>query len=305
MQTIDDSLKTRDAIASKDLDFAFLIAGWPTIYTMRGDTGYSVPTTGDFSQFTAIQTGWMQPPSGSAAKMKKRPEEGQSTIGQMDVEIIDANVSGGRKLSDLLSRQAYLEGASAGAITTLSANMTRAGTGTITVASTAGFPAAPSVFFIGQECIRYDAMTGTTFNVPSGGRGYRLTSPNAHAANVKVYGFFPSVYRQMGMVYKGYKSVPLEKWARAYAGPISGDSKAGAFVKFEIMSANWETYRDGKARAFEPEVVLDTGKLVNLVLPLDFTGLSVDLGVLPASVFGNGHYVIRVDGSHWAIRSAI
>lgn len=304
MQTIDLSLEARDKLAAKDLDYAFVIAGWPTIYAMRGDSNYSIPATGDLSTFSAIEKGLLQIPSGASSKVKARPEEGRMTIGQLDVSILDKVLLGKRSLTDLISRQAYLEGTSPGAITTMTGSMTRTSTTNIVVQSTSAFPSAGQVY-IGQECINYSSKTATDFVIASGGRGYRLTAPSSHASGVKVYGFLPSVYRQVAFVFKGYRSLPLEKWARAAGGPITGDSKNGNFVRFELMAMTWETYRVGKAPVIDKSKVIDVGSLVNPNLPMDFTDIVINVNSITPGNLGNGHYVAAIGGEFWAIREAL
>ena len=50
-QTVTPSFAAQNASGSKALDFAFIIAGWPTVYTVaRGDYALA----GDFANFTSI-----------------------------------------------------------------------------------------------------------------------------------------------------------------------------------------------------------------------------------------------------------
>src|SRR5437660_11499729 len=110
-QTVDPSYAAKNAQSAKDVDFILAISGWPTLYSVVKGS-YAIPASGDLSSasgFTAIQP-WMNAPSGVAAKVKGRPEEGGMTIGQMDLEIVDRVSTGKRALTDLVSRRAYLDG---------------------------------------------------------------------------------------------------------------------------------------------------------------------------------------------------
>lgn len=160
MQDSNDSFSARNADPAKAPEYAFVIAGWPTVYTI-GSSDYAL--AGDLAEFVAPLRAWADFPSGSGAKVKGRPEEGKMTIGQMDVEVLDRVENGVRAMSNLLSRQAYLDGNVSGAKTYLTSAITAGQTDNIPVASVAGLSAG-QVVHISFEAIRIGSISGLNLN---------------------------------------------------------------------------------------------------------------------------------------------
>ena len=243
MQPSNTSFDARNADPAKAPEYAFVIAGWPTIYTV-GRADYT--PAGELATFPS-QRAWADFPSGSAAKVKGRPEEGKMTIGQMDIEVLDRVEDGVRAISSLLSRQAYLEGNAPGTKTYLTSATTASQTDNILLASTAGLSTG-SVIHISLEAVRVGTVTSGT-RLDGCTRGYRLTSPTPHANLVNVYHFLPNYYRRKAFIYKGYRQLPMDKWLPAYAGLITAAKKQGPKVSFSLLSTTWETYADGDTSA--------------------------------------------------------
>src|SRR5690242_5954474 len=98
-QTVSSSFAAQNAVGAKKLDYAFVIAGWPTVYTVSLS---SYALAGDLANFSAINA-WADIPACAGAMVKGRPEEGCLSIGQMDITILDRRSSGVRQITDLLS----------------------------------------------------------------------------------------------------------------------------------------------------------------------------------------------------------
>src|SRR5688572_946988 len=168
MQSSNTSFDARNADPSKAPDYAFVIAGWPTVYSV-GRSDYSL--AGDLSNFGPIRA-WADFPSGSAGKVKARPEEGKMTIGEMQIAVLDRVENGVRAMSSLLSRQAYLDGNKPGTKTFLQNNITPT-TIDIAVDNVDGLSNGGTVH-IGLEAIKIGTINGTTLMGCT--RGYLLTS---------------------------------------------------------------------------------------------------------------------------------
>lgn len=296
-QSVTASFAAQNALGAKGLDYAFVIAGWPNVYTIA-KSSYSL--AGDFLNFSTLRA-WANIPSAAGASLKGRPEEGALTIGQLDIAVLDRVFNGKRELTDLLAREAYLEGTSAGVITSLTATASNAAT-TITVASTTGFPSAGTIH-IGFECIKYTGTTSTTFTGCT--RGYLLTSATPHQSGLFVYSFMPSLYRRRAFLYKGYQNLGLDQWARAFGGVIAGAEKTGTLVTFSVMSTTWEGYTDGKRVAFgtstsaaDTPIYGSVSVTTNDVLSGDFSGITVNTSFSNIAALGNGHHLVKI-GGHW------
>jgi hypothetical protein len=294
-QTVTSSFAAQNLAGAKGLDFAFVIAGWPAVYTVSKD---SYAFAGDLASFSTAHA-WANIPEAVGARVKDRPEEGGLTIGQLDVSVLDRVSGGVRQLTDLLAREAYLEGTSPGTVTALTVTLDTVMT-TVTVTSTTGFPSTGTIH-VGLECIKYTGTTATTFTGCT--RGYLLTSATPHVSGLYVYSFMPSLYRRKAYLYKGYQNLGLDQWARAFGGVIAGAEKTGTMVKFSVMSTTWEGYTDGKRVAFGTSTnAADTPiygalSLSSDVLSGDFAGITVGASFTTTNL-GNGHHLVNV-GGHW------
>lgn len=297
-QTTDTLYQHLDLDPHKAVDFALVVAGWPVIYTVAGGD-YSIPASGDLSSaegFTTVRK-WANAPTGSAAKVKGLPEDGHMTIGQMDMEVLDVNETGVRALSDLLSRQAYLEDVSTGTETQLNGALTSSAT-TVVLDSGTGLSEG-DVIHISQEAILLGTKSTNTFTGCT--RGYLLTSAVAHDDNVKVYGYKPAVYRSKAWVYKGYQGLTLDKWEPAFGGVITGHEKLPGKVRFSIRSTTWETYAN-KRRKIQPPKITDgyiygNGELTTTALENDFT-CNITIHTDDPTKFNSGHWMIKI-ANYW------
>ena len=273
-QTSNTAFDNFSSNPSKSPDFILAIAGWPTLYSCFKDD-YTL--AGDLANFTEIKA-WMNVPSGAGAKVKDRPENGKTTIGQMDVEIQDRMADGARAISRLMSRQAYVEGTSSGTTTALSSagqiDLTRTAT-TINVDDTTGI-VANDVIHIGLEAIKVGSVASST-QFTGCTRGYLLTDATAHQHGVKVYAFMPSLYRRPAYLFKGYRDLGLASWLKAFGGPIVGESKSGQTVTLEVMSQSWEMYRDGSIWIIHPWDFGRLGEFTRPVLPEDFADIQISI----------------------------
>lgn len=299
MQTPNTSFDSRNADPAKAPDYAFLIAGWPTVYTI-GRSDYAL--AGDLAAFTSIRT-WADFPSGSAGKVKGRPEEGKMTIGQMDIEVLDRVEDGVRTISSLLSRQAYLEGNAPGTKTFLTGAITAAQVDNIPVNSVSGLSNG-QVVHISLEAIRIGTISGS--NLMGCTRGYRLTSATPHASGVNVYHFLPNYYRRKAFIYKGYRQLPTDKWLRAYSGIITSAQKQGPKVSFSLMSTSWETYAEGDRQLFEiqeqPNSPPPEGWVNDDIQIGDFDIL---INTVSTANLASGHLMISIGTEFAAIRAVI
>jgi len=230
-----------------------VIAGHPTIYTGRAT--YSVPSSGgdlNTSNGFSVTKNYAQPPDISAAKMKgTRPEEGGFSIGSCTVELLDKYTDAHntlREFTDLASRWSYLEGNQTGTETSLSADITSSAT-TINLVSTTGIVAG-DVIHISQEAILVGTVASGT-QLTGCTRGYLLTLAVPHLAEVKVYGYLPSLYRRIFYVFKGYQGVPLSSWLKAWGGVIDGVNHDTGKLTLHAQATTWEMF-GGRSRAGKP-----------------------------------------------------
>ena len=298
MQTPGTPYADYDNASSKALGVVLAIAGWPTLYA-TGD--FTIPATGDISTaegFTTIRN-WLNFPTGAAAKVKGRPEEGSMSIGQMDCEILDVNATGSRELSDLSARQAYVEGVSSGTITTLNGALTAAAT-TVVLTDATGF-ANGDVCHVSQEAILLANKSGNTFTGCT--RGYRLTSAVPHDTAVKVYSFKPSLYRSKAFLYKGYQGLALDSWLPAFGGIVTGEDKSPGRLAVSIKSTTWETYADRKRTLVRLSDDLREGSVVGLILTGDYTVKLIVNAAQPTGL-GDGRHLFRLGEEWFAIVSS-
>src|SRR5262245_10217960 len=133
----------QNAQSAKAIDFALVIAGWPTVYTAA--KSYTLPASGVDSLSTAegfdsVTKAWASVSDIAGLGAKGRPEEGSCTVSQIDVDLIDRMSGGSRAITDLCSRQAYLDNAATYPRTTLRVEVDHLAT-EIPVSSTNGFSA--------------------------------------------------------------------------------------------------------------------------------------------------------------------
>lgn len=326
------SFASETAKSAKAIDIAFVVAGWPIIYTIGTTrTTAQLPATGDLSTangFTAARA-WASIPDSIGESAKGRPEEGTMTIAQVDVSVLDRYAGGKREISDLLSREAYLDAALARAAALPDAPSTPTGIAatlntaasvsatTLNLASdAAALSASGGIVYIGLECIKYGACAphgDGTYDLTGCQRGYLLTTRNPHQVGAKVFTFMPTLFRQTAYIYKGYASLDLSGWQRGFGGVIVGAAKRGAKVTFSAMSTMWLAYTDGRevlAAGVKPADASGnptpqlhrTGTLGKDVLAGDFSNVVIQVD--DATNLGNGHYIANVAGHWMAIKSA-
>jgi len=242
-QTASAAYQELDANPSKRPDFAFVIAGYPTIYSVADDThalsagSHDISTTNGF----ATVRKWSDLPEISAAKMKGAfPEAGGYDIGDLKVELTDKyGVSTTtRDLTDLLSRQAYIEGNRAGSEYELTDDpLTKAAT-TINLVSTTGIVAGDTIH-ISQEAIKVGTVASGT-RLTGCTRGYLLTNASRHEVGVRVYGYIPNLIGRPCWLYKGYQGLTLDLWLKAWGGLITGASRGEpGKVQIQARSTTW------------------------------------------------------------------
>lgn len=244
-QTASASYQELDASPSKRPDFLLAIAGWPTIYSVADDAyalsagAHNLSST---NGFTTIRK-WSELPKISETKVKgDRPEGGTVDIGDMTVELLDKHgiSTVTRDLTDLLSRQAYLEGNRTGAEYQLSATvtLTKAATSVVLV-STAGIVAG-DVIHITQEAILVGAVNGDGITLTGCTRGYLLTNATRHEVGVKVYGYIPNLKGRPIWLFKGYRDLTLPSWLKAWGGMITsvGRGEPGKVV-IQARATTW------------------------------------------------------------------
>jgi hypothetical protein len=323
-QTGTTAFNAESAKIAKAVDWLFVIAGWPTVYSCVNST-YTL--AGDLANFTTILP-WASPPKSAASETKGRPEEGSQTIGRWSVVLQDKQSSVARRsITDLVSRQAYVLGnAGSGHTTYLTVALTASAT-TVTVNSTTGFASSGNIY-IGQECIHYTGTGATTFTGCT--RGYLLTQATAHVGpptagyltlnnnrtrsaqqsgqGAKVYDFLPNVYRRLAYVYKGYQGIASTvSWLPAMGGIITGDAKTkNGGVELSASSMTWETYVRGSRMIADTLTNLQTYPEVYTVFP-PLLGGDYNLEIYAPNIgnLANGHYALKVHGEWLGVASAV
>lgn len=294
-QTSNDHFDNTMDNGSIRADFAFVVGGWPTIYTVSS-SDYTL--AGDLANFDSIRA-WANLPDLSSRKCKGRPEDGQVSFGSVSQGIMDVNEDGARALTDLAARFSYLLGESSGVETTANGAIGRTDT-TITLTDASSLPSSGRIW-ISQECISY---TGKSTNDLTGcTRGALLTASSPHEDGVKVYAYKPTLNMSPFFLYKGAVDLPMEHWLPAGGGVIMSDAKSGNLLVLTGMDTGWLFWKNAEAhimnpwRTWSPEEVdphlpPTTGELGDVLLGHDFN-ITVDTwGDL--SRLGNGHYVINV-----------
>lgn len=328
-QTISSaSFLGQNAQGAKSVDYAFVIAGWPTIYTIA--KSYSIPSSGDLSTsngFIGPTQAWASVPDSVGMGTKGRPEEGACTIAQVDIDVLDRVAAGTRAISDLISRQSYLaaEAANPQTWTYLKSDLSN-GAATVHVGDVSTWPTS-GIAFVGLECLTYAGTQNLgdgTWNLTGCTRGYRLTSPMTHVGQVtdptsltvtspgaRVYNnassttsntLMPSIYRRRAFIYKGYQSLPLDQWQPAFGGCIGGVKRFGAKVTFSLYDTTWQAYANGEQVVLSGDPLLGRWhfkslSLANDTLAGDFNSVAVTVD--DPTNLDNGHYLFNIAG-HWA-----
>lgn len=299
-QTVSTEYTNRMADPSKRVDYAFVIAGHPTVYTVVKDDYSAAGDLANFTDFRAI----MDLPRVAGAKTKGRPEEGSATIGEMTVKLQDKVVSGSREMTDLASRFSYLLDNSTGVETNVNGNMSRTIT-TITVDSTTGFASSGNIW-IGQECIKYTSTSATQFQGCT--RGYLLTPQMEHRDDVRVYSYLPNLYRRLCYLYKGTQDLTLDKWVKAFGGCIVDDRKQEAGLVLTAEDAMWWAYQNQSALILNPwKEKAGTVPSSAGTMGEELHGphaADVKINVPQLGTLANGHWVIQVGGEWIAVRDA-
>ena len=232
-----------DASPSKRPDFIFAVAGSPVLYAVADDSYALSAGAHDLSStngFTTIRK-WAALPEISGAKMKGAfPEGGGFDIGDMKVELLDKHGTSTttRDLTDLLSRQAYLEGNQTGGEYELTSDpLTKAAT-TINLVSTTGITAG-DVIHISQEAILVGTVAGAT-QLTGCTRGYLLTNATRHEVGVKVYGYLPNLIGRPCWLYKGYRDLTLASWLEAWGGLVTAAHRSEpGKVTLQARATTW------------------------------------------------------------------
>ena len=223
-QTASTAYQELDASPSKRPDFVFVVAGSPVVYAVADDTYTISAGAHDLSStngFTTIRK-WSDLPEISASKMKGAfPEAGGFDIGDLKVELLDKHGSSTttRDLTDLLSRQAYLEGNRTGSEYELTSDPLTKATGTINLVSTSGITAG-DVIHISQEAILVGTVASGT-QLTGCTRGYLLTNATRHEVGVKAYSYLPNLIGRPCWLYKGYRDLALSSWLEAWGGLLT------------------------------------------------------------------------------------
>ena len=304
MQPANTAYEGADRSPSKTPDFAFVLAGHPTIFTVGSDA-YSIPSTGASglttgNGFSTVRR-WLNAPKIAASKIKTpHPEGGECDIGACDVEILDRMDAGTRAWTELLSRQALLEGNAPGNKTSLSAGIGKATT-IITLADVSAFDTG-DIVWIGHEAILLGDRAGNTFgNITPCTRGYLLTTPTEHAAGVACYDYLPSVFRQPAYVFKGYRDVSLDLWLKGFGGTVVGLEKGPGLAKVRLRPFTWDAHLSRQKKLVSLRAVSTdeseteiTGTIADLTLSGDYTAIFT----LPAGTdinFNDGHYMVGLE----------
>ncbi len=298
-QTPTSSYDAQSAAQSKAVDFAFVIAGWPTVYTVV-KKDYTL--AGDLAGFSTIENG-ADLPVVVGAVPKGRPEEGPMTIGEMEITLADRRSAGVRGITELLSREWHKEQDVLDPIPkTLDGDLSM-GASDIKLNSLSNV-ATSGVAYVGLEAVSYSGLDTGQKKLLNCVRGYRLTSATPHVSGTHVYFTeMPTLDRQRAFLYKGYQNLGLEHWLPAFGGVLTGISKRGPSVTFTVMSTTWHTYDENKSYLNMLRASVNTlqpGQDVtveSVVLSGDYAGISIDVPV-SAPDLGLGHYLLNI-GGHW------
>jgi hypothetical protein len=318
---------TQNAQGAKDLDYAFVIAGWPVIYTVAKNSYTPAGALSPWASFTNPIQAWANIPDAVGGNPKGRPEEGTCTIGQVDIDVLDRVYQGTRALSDLLSRQSYVIGAQQQIPITLASPLTGSST-SVNVTDANGI-ATGSLIYVGLECIKVGTKVqrtypDTSWDLNGCARGYLLTSSTPHPGpgptpglpGARIYSFMPSLFRRRCYVYKGYQNLAMDQWAPAFGGMIGGVAKHGAKVTFSLFDATWLAYANGKqvivggagsnpstgpSTVLPPPILSQPGMIANGVGAADYT---VSVNTDNVGNLGNGHYLLNI-GGHWVAVTSV
>ena len=278
-QTVGASFAAQTRLNAKSLDFAFVIAGWPTIYTVAKDS-YGIPASGPLAAFSSLKA-WADLPAAIGEAAKGRPEEGGFTIGEAEVTILDRRAGGFRPVSDLISRESYLRNwestfAFPADIPAVAGGALTAAATTIQLNEVTGFSAAGGLAYVGLECVKYTGVDSGLRQLTGCTRGHLLTSATRHEGDTRVYNFMPSLYRRKAFLYKGYQNLGLADWAPAFGGAIAGVEKRGLGIAFRVMSTTWHLHNDSRRVALRAHKPTGIGSGVAPTIALQSHMLSDD-----------------------------
>lgn len=231
--------------SAKAVDFALVIAGWPTIYTVA--RSYTLPSSGDLSDssgsgFDSKTRAWASLQGRKGAAARGRPEEGTCSSGSVAISVLDYIASGRRELTELCSRQIY--GQAAGDYPRLTSEIDEASTD-IAVTSVAGFSSTGGFAYLGIECLRYSSVNESTSALEGCSRGRLLTPAMPHDAGVGIYAAMPTLQSRRAFLYKGYQSLGIDRWVRSFGGAIDGVERLGAAVTISLVDTMSLTRQKG------------------------------------------------------------
>lgn len=297
---------SRNLQNAKAIDFAFVIAGWPTIYTVS--KSYSLPSFGalstgnDFDAVTIACTSNLGLPVSATVG---RPEEGATESARLDIELFDTFSGGRREVTDLCSRAYY--GDDLTSRPTLVNDVTSSET-LIQVSSLDGFSLTSGFAFIGPECIKYSRAypDGSSCWLEECTRGRRLTTASPHLAGAAVYPKMPNLEWRRALLFKGYQALSIDNWVRTFGGSVGRVERLGGTVRISVHDTLSLTRRnsdaavvggsrrDGSAAIFQPAILGDFEH------PTYFDYLShpeVKLIADDASGIANGHRLLNIAGT--------
>lgn len=290
--------------ASRECDYALVIAGWETVYTVSGR--YTLPATA--ANGLSTSAGFLPETKPLASRPRistagaSRPESGEMSTSALQVELL---ASPGSSVGELVSRERF-RGDAAGF---LRSHLYSAidSVQDLPVAWDAPFSEGGGFAFVGTECIHYDAV------VPSSGpheptilsncsRGQRLTAAAPHASQAVVYPFMPSLHWRTGVLFKGIRGLALEYWLPAFGGVISGISSHGNRIGITFSGTTWLADADD-------EQVLISADLLRGAIVAPNAAAAADGSEGSLKVYfddwhrgiGNGHYVLQFAGNWFGI----
>ena len=305
--------------AAKAVDYALVIAGWPTVYTVART--HDLPGTGLLSTakgFAPKTQPWASLPRPAEVGTVGRPEEGICSIGMVRVDLLDRRSGGRRGITDLCSAHARAEDDSSYPRSPLYGGPLDEETTVVSVVSGDSFPSAGEVF-LGGECIRYEAKMAGPFGSTTlldCTRGHRMTTATRHQDAATVYTAMPSLYLREAYLFKGYQDLTLDQWKPAFGGVIAGVSRNGPVVHFLLSDTMWLLDLDLEQRLLGPPAertndaqgVVSNGVFRPARLAENaFTTGEDEIAIEAdnADGLGSGHYLVVLGESWLGIKEAV